>query len=100
MKVLLLVVCSMMLQSCLSQKVVFNSKHPPTSHPVHKSYNHFFIEGVFQEKELDISNFCGGFDKIHSLRVRKSLWNVAADFFAGIYYKPREVSIFCTNIRE
>ena len=91
-KLFLLAALSIAVTGCAQQTFVMS---PEESQPTVEESQHFFIDGLAQEKEIDAASVCGGIDKVSKVEVQKTFVNgllVAITF--GIY-TPREARVYC-----
>lgn len=93
-KILILAAFSLLVTGCAQQTFVMA---PQSTDVAIEESQHFFIEGIGQEKEIDAAAVCGSADKVGKVEVQQTFINgLIATVTFGIY-TPREARVFCKS---
>jgi hypothetical protein len=85
-------------ENCAVQKISLNENHPNNfDQPVISIKHHFYLWGMFQNREIDLIEECTGDEPTFVIEKHTYLDFVSTLFTAGIYF-PRTTEIFCKEI--
>lgn len=93
-KLIILAVLSIVVTGCAQQTFVMA---PQDSEPTIEESQHFFIDGLAQEKEIDAAAVCGGADKVAKVEVQKTFINGLLNTITFGIYSPREARVYCKS---
>ncbi|NRA61712.1 MAG: lipoprotein bor [Psychrobium sp.] len=88
----LLVIFSLVMSGCAQQTFVMSDSHGELND---KSTQHFFVNGLAQEKEINAAEVCGGIEKVAKVEVQETFLNGLANVATFGIYTPREARIYC-----
>ena len=90
----LLLSFSLVMSGCAQQSFVMSD----SNNEIQEKYTqHFFINGLAQEKEINAAEVCGGTEKIAKIEVQETFLNGLANVATLGIYTPREARIYCKN---
>jgi len=97
MKNLGVVVQSLWLSGCAASTHYVSdvSVYEDSSSASQTNWDHFFIAGIGQEKEIDAARICGGADRVAKTTTLLTPANWAAGFFTLGIYTPRTTEVYC-----
>jgi len=90
-KIIFTIIMVLTVSAC--QKVVFKFTDE-TAEPVLETRSHFFAGGVFQEKEVNVSELCKNKKLIRLEDYSSFLDGVFSGITSGLYF-PRTVKVYC-----
>ncbi|WP_159652353.1 Bor family protein [Vibrio atypicus] len=99
-KLILVAALSMVATGCAQQTFVMSSEVSATTNdalPTKEQSQHFFIDGIAQDKEIDAAAVCGGADKVVKVEVQQTFTNVVLDVVTFGIYTPREARVYCKS---
>ncbi|MEM7589437.1 MAG: Bor family protein [Myxococcota bacterium] len=85
---------------CATQ--TFMMRENPPGHPYKHTdkMQHFFVQGVGQEKMLNAAKMCGGVDRIYKVQTKYTFVNwLLAAVTLGIY-TPHQAKVYCIPVPE
>jgi len=88
----LLVAFSLIMGGCAQQSFVMSDSDSVIKE---KYTQHFFVNGIAQEKEINAAEVCGGTEKISKVEVQETFLNGLANVATFGIYTPREARIYC-----
>lgn len=89
----ILIAFSILVSSCSSQ--TFNINGANGEIPTSQSSQHFFINGIGQEKIINAAEICGGVEKIVKVESQQTFLNGFLGVITAGIYTPRDVKIYC-----
>ncbi len=92
-KKILLVLAIMILNGCAAQ--TFNINGSDGEVPTDQKSQHFFIQGIAQEKITDAAAICGGANNIIKVESQLTFINGFLDFITLGIYTPRDAKVYC-----
>lgn len=87
-----LVSFSLVISGCAQQSFVTSDSNGEIKE---KSTQHFFIDGLAQEKEINAAEICGGAENVSKVEVQETFLNGLANVATLGIYTPREARIYC-----
>lgn len=93
-KVIIAATVALFMSGCAQQSFVMSDNNSVLKE---ENSQHFFINGLAQEKEINASDVCGGTDKVAKVEVQQTFLNgVLRAVTLGIY-TPREARVYCKS---
>lgn len=93
-KILSLLVLSLVVSGCAQQTFTMSAEENETTL---KESQHFFINGLGQDKEIDAAAVCNGTDKVAKVEVQETFVNGLLRTITLGIYTPREARVFCKS---
>ncbi len=102
-RALILVLVAVSLNSCASQKVVFDESARVNNQFGYSANNTFLLWGALQIQQNFPENFCDKIENVQAIEVKKSFENVFLNIISGgiaqvHLYTPRTSVIYCKKI--
>jgi hypothetical protein len=94
-KISLLILISITLVGCSTQKFIVNGKVGDTIVASNSSDNTFYVSGIGQTREIDAAGVCGSPDKVLAVQAQQSFLNIFFGFITLGIYTPRDYSVYC-----
>jgi hypothetical protein len=92
-KILMLIAISaIMLTSCATQRFTLDERRP--AEPTKKGWNHFFVYGILQTREINLDDICGS----NGVSAVETKTGILDSFVGGLtlgVYTPRPYAIYC-----
>ncbi|MEM7564778.1 MAG: Bor family protein [Pseudomonadota bacterium] len=80
---------------CATQ--TFNLQDGASAEPKQETQQHFFVEGIGQDRTANASEVCGGADKVAKVEVEQEAIDVALSVLTFGIYTPRTARVFCVS---
>lgn len=93
MKMILIVLVSVLLSACATQKFVINQNS--TNVPNIDEVQAFFINGLGQTQQIDAASVCGSANNIAHVEVQQTFIDVLLGALSAGIYTPRNARVFC-----
>ncbi|MEZ9056806.1 Bor family protein [Vibrio pelagius] len=91
-KLILIAALSMVATGCAQQTFVMA---PDEAEVTSEAPQHFFINGLAQEKEIDAAKVCGGAEKVAKVEVQETFVNGLLRTVTFGIYTPRDARVYC-----
>ncbi|NRA71507.1 MAG: lipoprotein bor [Gammaproteobacteria bacterium] len=88
----ILVSFSLFMSGCAQQSLVISDSK---SEIKEKYTQHFFLNGLAQEKEINAAEVCGGVENVVRVEVQETFLNGLANVATLGIYTPREARVYC-----
>jgi uncharacterized lipoprotein YajG len=94
MKTLLaMAIATLLVSGCATQSFTLHNSADST--PNVDTSQHFFINGLAQERHLDAATICGGADKVLKVEVQQTFVNGLLSAVTFGIYTPRTARVYC-----
>ncbi|MEP4889706.1 MAG: Bor family protein [Aliiglaciecola sp.] len=93
LKVLGLFLTTTLLAGCATQTFTINGEGGEV--PTYKKSDHFFVNGIGQEKITNAAEICGGAENVIKVETQYSFLNGFLGFITYGIYTPRDVKVYC-----
>ena len=80
---------------CATQ--TFNLQDGATAEPKQETQQHFFVEGIGQDRSANAAAVCGGADKVAKVEVEQEALDVALSVLTLGIYTPRTARVYCVS---
>jgi uncharacterized lipoprotein YajG len=95
LKILIVLVSSSFLFGCASQTFTINGESGDV--PTTQKSQHFFINGLAQEKITNAAEVCGGVDNIVKVEAQHTFMNGLLGAITYGIYTPRSAKVYCKS---
>lgn len=89
------IIAAILLTGCAQQTFTVNSGVALT--PRQTQTQHFFFNGIAQQKSLDAAAVCGSTEKVAKVEVEQTALNGLVSAVTFGIYSPREARVYCLN---
>lgn len=91
-KVILAACLAMFMSGCAQQSFVMSDSN---SEMKEENSQHFFINGLAQEKEINAAEVCGGIENVSRVEVQETFLNGVLRTVTFGIYTPRDARVYC-----